>query len=157
MKYIFDTSAFITLFRGGNYDRNVFTTLWEKFDGMVVGGDILSVRETRREINKRDDSLADWAKHNSALFHIPDQKQTKFVRELFENAHWQKLIKSRNIVAGNPVADPFIIALAHSMQGCVVTQEKEKPNAPCIPVICREYFIECENLIGFMTKEGWKF
>ena len=157
MRYVFDTSAFITLFRDGNYDKEIFPTLWDNFDELIAVQQIISVREVRREIEQIDDDLAFWAKIHSWLFYEPNERQTQFIRELFTNLHFQGLVRHKSIVSGGPVADPFVIALAHDIGGYVVTQEKEKPNAPCIPGICRNYHIQCVNLAGFMHRENWEF
>lgn len=71
--------------------------------------------------------------------------------------HFQNLVTERNRLTGRPIADPFVIALAEAINGCVVTQEKEKPNAAKIPNVCDHFDIECTNLQGFMEREGWKF
>lgn len=157
MKYIFDTSAFIALFRKDNYDKDVFPTLWENFDMLVSVQQIISAREVRREIESKDDDLAAWAKKHSNLFHAPSERQTEFIKDLFSDSHFQGLIKYKKIVSGGYEADPFVIAYAYDVSGCVVTQEKNKPNAPCIPAICGEYEIQCVNLVGFMRKEKWQF
>ena len=157
MTYVFDTSALIALFRDGRYDKTVFPTMWENFDVLVNGRKIISAREVRREIERIDDELASWAQDHSELFSGPNGQQTQFIRKLFENEHFQGLVKHKTIVSGGPVADPFVVALAYDVKGCVVTQEKEKPNAPCIPTVCREYSVDCTDLTGFMKKEGWSF
>lgn len=157
MIYVFDTSAFIRLFRTGTYDKEIFPTLWENFDDLVRDRQIFSVREARREIERIDDELASWAKEHSGLFYEPNERQTRFIRELFTNSHFQGLVKHKMIVSGGPVADPFVIALAYDVDGCVVTEEKDKPNAPCIPGICNNYNIPCVNLAGFMRRQNWKF
>lgn len=157
MKYIFDTSTFIALFRKGIYDRDVFSTLWKNFDALVSKRQIISVREVRREIDRKDDVLASWSKKHAELFHEPNENQTRFIRKLFVNPHFQGLVKHKKIVGGGREADPFVIAYAHDVSGCVVTQEKNKPNAPCIPAICEHYHIQCVNLVGFMRAENWQF
>ena len=104
--YVFDTSTFITLFRDGNYDKNIFTTLWENFDGLVEAGRIISVREARREISRVDDALADWATTNSKLFLEPTEHQTRFIEKLFDDKHLRGLVKHKTIVSGGPVGRP---------------------------------------------------
>jgi len=48
--------------------------------------------------------------------------------------------------------------MAKTIDGCVVTEEdSEKPNAPNIPNICRNFSIDFTNLQGFMERENWKF
>ena len=156
MIYVFDTSAFIDLFR--YYDKEVFPTLWENFDELLRSEQIVSVREARREIEIIDDALNDWATRHSSLFHAPNEHQTQFIGEKFySDSDFRGLVKHKKIVKGGPVADPFIIAFANEISGCVVTQEQKKPDAPRIPNACEKYNIECVNLIGFMRKEKWQF
>lgn len=97
MKYVFDTSSLIELFLDGNYDKDVFPTLWDNFDKLVAAERVVSVRESRREIEKRDDSLLSWAKRHSHLFYKPNSRQTEFIGKLFGNPHYQGLIKNRRI------------------------------------------------------------
>ena len=66
-------------------------------------------------------------------------------------------INERNRLTGRPIADPFIIAMAKAINGCVVTQEKEKPNAAKIPNVCQHFGIDFTNLQGFMEREDWSF
>jgi len=156
MKYVFDTGVFIDLFR--YYDKEVFPTLWENFDELLSSEQIVSVREARREIEIIDDALNDWAKRHTSLFHTPNEHQIQFIREKFSSdSDFRGLVRHKNIVKGGPVADPFIIALANEISGCVVTQERKKPDAPRIPNTCEKYNIECVDLIGFMRKEKWQF
>ncbi|CCI17613.1 conserved hypothetical protein [Microcystis aeruginosa PCC 9807] len=56
-----------------------------------------------------------------------------------------------------PVADPFIIAAAKIKDGCVITEEALKPNAPKIPTVCQQLSIDCTNVQGLMEREGWQF
>ena len=48
MKYVFDSDSLINLFR--HYYPERFPTLWEKFDALVSGGELISVREVYNEI-----------------------------------------------------------------------------------------------------------
>ena len=43
MKYVFDTSPFISLFK--NFYPSTFVTLWKKFDALIDEGEIVSTRE----------------------------------------------------------------------------------------------------------------
>ena len=49
---------------------------------------------------------------------------------------------------GKPVADPFIIACAKIKDGCVITEEALKPNAPKIPTVCQHFSIDCSGFNG---------
>ena len=156
--YVFDSSSMMHLFREGHYDARIFPTLWEKFDAEVVRADrVFFVRETRREI-KHPQSAIEWIEEHRDLELSPTSAETEFLRgDLFQNRHYRGLIRVKKIRKGQPVADPFVIAQAKVNGRCVVTEERKKENAPCIPVICDHYNIEWTNLVGFMAKEGWSF
>jgi hypothetical protein len=47
------------------------------------------------------------------------------------------------------VADPFVIACAHVREGCVVTQEKGKPNAATIHNVCDHFGVRSTDFEGF--------
>lgn len=61
------------------------------------------------------------------------------------------------MLVGDPAADPFVIARAKIIGGCVVTEEKLKPNAAQIPNVCDHFGIDCTNLEGLIEAEGWQF
>ena len=156
MVYVFDTSSFIVI---GHYYPEQFPSFWDKFNQTVEVGNIISVREVFRELDQ-DASvphLSDWIENHRSLFVIPNASVTQFVSTIFSVPHFQTLVSEKNRLAGRPCADPFIIALAKVMNACVVTEEKEKPNATKIPNVCRHFGIDCTNLQGFMEKEGWTF
>ena len=60
-------------------------------------------------------------------------------------------------LTGIPCTDPFVIAKAKFVDGCVATEEKQKKNAAKIPNVCERFEIDCTNLQGFMEREGWTF
>lgn len=63
MKYVFDTSPFVSLFK--NFYPSTFVTLWQNFDALIEAGEIVSTREVYREIEGQNDELKEWAKdHN---------------------------------------------------------------------------------------------
>ena len=156
MKYVFDSGSLIDLFR--HYYPERFPTLWEKFDALVSGGKLLSVKEVFNEIGLSEDSLANWAKQNkNILFLESTTEEFKFVSEIFQVRHFQTMIRKQERLKGKPVADPFVIARAKISGACVVTQEKKTDNAAKIPNVCDYFGIPCINLEGFMEKENWIF
>ena len=48
MKYVFDTSPFVSLFK--NFYPSTFVTLWQNFDALIGAGEIVSTREVYSEI-----------------------------------------------------------------------------------------------------------
>ena len=156
MKYVFDSDSLINLFR--HYYPERFPTLWEKFDALVSGGKLVSVKEVFNEIGSRKDSLGTWAKEQkNILFLESTVEELKFVSEIFQVQHFQAIIRKQERLKGKPVADPFVIARAKISGACVVTQEKKTENAAKIPNVCDHFGIRWINLEGFMKEENWTF
>lgn len=156
MAYVFDTSSFSML---GNYYPEQFPTFWEKFNRAVAVGTIVSVRETRRELDfyERYSHLSDWVEDQKGIFLVPNIAEMRFVSKIFSVPHFLTLVSQKSILEGHPCADPFIIAKAQIIDGCVVTEEKWKQNAAKIPNVCEYFRVDCTNLRGFMEREGWTF
>jgi len=155
MIYVFDSSPLIVLFR--HYYPKRFPSLWDNFNTLVAEQRIVSVREVLNELKAHEDRLSDWAKSHRNLFPQPAFDELEFVAEIFNIAHFQTLIRKKERLQGNPVADPFVIAKAKILQGCVVTQEKLKENAAKIPNVCEHFGIPYIDLEEFMERENWKF
>ena len=156
MKYVFDSDSLIDLFR--HYYTERFPTLWEKFDALVSGGDLISVREVYNEIGASEDSLAIWAKEQKKMLFLESTtEELTFVGRIFQVRHFQAMIRKKERLKGKPVADPFVIARAKILNAYVVTQEKKTDHAAKIPNVCDHFEIPCINLEGFMEKENWTF
>jgi hypothetical protein len=156
MLYVFDSNSFINLFHHYYPDR--FPTLWKNFNILIKETKITSVREVYNEIGNSQDNLSQWAKeHKKTLFPEPTYEEFKFVSLIFQIPHFQAIIRKKERLSGKPVADPFIIAKAKTLSGCVVTEERSTPNAARIPNICEYFKIDYTNLEGFMKIEDWKF
>jgi hypothetical protein len=156
MKCVFDSDSLINLFK--HYYPRRFPTLWEQFNALVSGGELISVREVFNEIGSSEDSLGAWAKEQKdILFLETTVEEFKFVAEIFQVRHFQAMIRKQERLKGKPVADPFVITRAKISGACVVTQEKNIENAAKIPNVCDHFGIPCINLEGFMEKENWTF
>ena len=156
MVYVFDTNSFIVI---GHYYPEQFPSFWDKFNQAVDIGKITSVREVFRELDQEASvpHLSDWVDSHRSAFKTPNAEATQFVSTIFSVPHFRALVSEKNRLAGRPCADPFIIAWAKVIGGCVVTEEKERPNAPKIPNVCQHFGVDCTNLQGFMEREGWTF
>jgi hypothetical protein len=156
MMYVFDTSPLSTLFR--NYYRRRFPTLWDRFDGLVADGRIISTREVRREcVDGPVESLRDWTGQHDEFFPVPGAAEGAFVTRIYGVVHFQQNIEQRKLLRGGHNADPFVIAKAAAEGRSVVTMEEFKPNGAKIPNICRRFDVECLSLEEFMEREGWEF
>ena len=157
MRYVLDNNALIVVFT--HYYRSRFPSFWQLFDELAMYGRILSVREVLNEIERYEgrSALVSWAKKNRGFFQQPTVEEVNFVQEIFAVRHFRALISQKSILLGHPVADPFVVAKANSIGGCVVTQETYKSNAAKIPNVCQRFNIPCMNLEGFMKNEAWQF
>jgi hypothetical protein len=154
--YVFDSSPLIDLFK--HYYPGRFPSLWESFDGLVFEQRIISVGEVRNELEGHGDRLSAWVKDHRSSFLTPTVDELTFVTEIFRVPHFQTLVRKKAQLQGKPVADPFVIAKAKTLDGgCVVTQEIKKANAARIPNVCDHYDIPCLNLESFMENEKWSF
>ena len=157
MKYIFDTSSLSTVFR--HYYHDAFPSFWVLFDKMIAEETVVSVREVNNEIKKlsRKDALETWAKINTSYFHNPTIDELQFITQIYSVLHFRNSISQKELLKGNPLADPFVIAKAYIEKGTVVTQEDYKPKAAKIPNTCEHFEIPCLNLQGFLKQNNWSF
>lgn len=156
MSYVFDCSPLSALFR--NYYRKTFRSLWERFDGLVADGEILSTREVAREIKDGGpESLIQWATQHSDIFTMPTAAEGEFIAQIYSVPHFQQNIEMQKILKGGRIADPFVIAKAAIDKSVVVTMEQLKPNAAKIPNICAHFKVEWRSLEQFMEEQGWEF
>jgi len=156
MIYVLDTNSLCVL---KNFYPTTFPGLWVRIDALVASGEFISVEEAYGELTKRVDSehLLQWVERNKAIFTPPTEKEMDFVAGIFAVQHFQQLVSQDALLRGGLVADPWIIARAHSAGGCVVTEEKLKPNAAKIPNVCDHFQIPWTNVEGLFQLQGWRY
>jgi hypothetical protein len=156
MIYVFDTSSIRQL---NHYPPDRFPSFWQRFDDLVFNHRVVSVREVYRELEHQDlrEHVHDWKEGNRNLFMVPGARETMFVAEIFAVPHFQYLLKEKDRLTNKPEADPWVIAAAKAIDGCVVTQERKNGNAIRIPLVCEHFGIMCVTLQGLMEREGWRF
>lgn len=154
--YVVDTNVFRTL---SNFNPDTFPTIWERIDLLAENGELISVREVRRELKHQcnSDHLAEWIESHRSIFLLPSNGECEFVVELMLREQYRNLIKHRNIRKGSPAADPFIIASAYRHNATVVTQEQLVEGGARIPTACQEYDIPCIDLNGFFQAEQLQY
>ena len=154
MKFVIDTSSFRI---AEHYYESEFPGFWSKFNKGVSTGAIVSVREVLREIRGADWSIQmmRWYDDNKDIFIKASAEEMAIVSDIMRHREYRHLIKRKNWLGGLPVADPFLIALAKSSKGCVVTQETESSGVK-IPKICKELGVSCTNIRGLLEGKEWK-
>ncbi len=158
--YVIDTSSLIKM--KDQYPRITFPSVWRKLEGLCKRRRLISPFEVFKEIEEGDDELKIWAKQNKNIFIKPDRKQTEIVKNVLKKHPY--LAKSQKI---GPNADPWIIALAigenEKMQQSffpdvyIVVTEESKAKPQKIPNVCRDYRVDCINILELFEKEEWKF
>jgi len=155
--YAIDTNVLMD-WQARHYPTDVFSTVPDRVDGLVGEQRFLAPALVREELEAVGTAeLSAWAKAHASLW-IP-------TAELLAGA---LAIQSRFPGLRDPKAefeeaDAYVIALARSRDGVVVTQETsaaEKRNPKrthFIPDVCRELGLPCISLLGLMRRENWKF
>ena len=158
MTYVVDTSSFIDLFQ--YYDRGVFPSLWQEFEELVDRRMLVSVIQVQEELQreKYGDQASKWAGQPSVreLFKSPTVEEMKFLRSEFASSKFRDAVP-QHIRSTNEKADIYLIARARVSGGIVVTEERYKPQGTKIPTICKDFNIDCMNLLGMMQRENWRF
>lgn len=156
MIHVFDTVSLSNL---KYYFPNIFKSVWTGLDSLVASGNILSTREVWNELQRGapHPHTQPWFKTNQHIFTVPQADELRFVAQILAVPHFQTLIGTQQRLNGTPVADPFVIALAHAKRGTVITEEVLKPNAAKIPNVCAHFKIPCMNLEQFMQSQAWSF
>ena len=156
MIYVLDSNSFGVL---KNFYPKVFATFWDHFDALVSEGRVTSVREVRKELSRREDSphLIEWIEANDGIFSGPSEEELDVISDIFAIKHFQQLIGKKQLLKGYPVADPFVVARACVSEGCVVTEERHKPNGAQIPNVCEHFGVDCISIEGMLSREGWAY
>jgi hypothetical protein len=156
MPFVLDTSSFRVLL---NYFPERFPSVWAHIDALVARGELISVREVYRELESWPcpQWMRDWLVQNKAIFLVPETAETENVNAIFRVPHFQSMVGLKQRLKGAPVADPFVVACAKARNGCVVTQEAHRSNAAKIPNVCEHFGVDCTDVEGMMSRQGWTF
>ena len=99
MVYIFDTSSLRVL---QNYFPDSFPAFWQNWEQEVAFGNIISVREVKRELDLLavSEHLIDWLDSNRDVFLPPTESESDFVAQIFSVPHFRQLISAQNQLKG---------------------------------------------------------
>ncbi|MCY4061621.1 MAG: DUF4411 family protein [Chloroflexi bacterium] len=158
MTYVVDTSSLIELFQ--KYPRGVFPKLWQAFENLVDRRMLVSVIQVKEELRREreGDQASKWALHPSVrdLFAGPTAEEMEFLSSELASSKFRDAVPDY-LRSAYEKADTYLIARARVSCGTVVTEERYKPHGTKIPTICKDYDIDCVNLIGMMKRENWRF
>ena len=152
MIYCVDTSSLIAAWQE-RYPIENFPKFWDRVDGLMKEGRLISPVEVFLETKKRSDELHVWLKARKAdvFRELDDAVQTEAANIL---ARFPRLVGDKKL---NTSADPFVIALALVQGVPVVTEEKitGSDRNPHIPDVCAAFGLECMNLLDMIRYEKW--
>lgn len=156
MAYVLDTNAFSVF---GHYYRDSFPSFWENLDRLVAEDRITSIRQVEQELERYNANrhIREWVSNHESLFVTPSSEVMEGVREIFAVPHFQQMIGEKRRLGPRPVADPWVIARAWELDGCVVSEETPKPNSAQIPNVCDHFGVECCKVSGMLQREGWVY
>jgi len=158
--YIIDTSSLIEMKDKYPKDVSIFKPVWNNIEKLFREGRLIMPVEVLKEIEQGDDELKRWAKSKRKIFVKPNK---------FQFAKMSEILRSFPFLAKpekhGPNADPWIIALAVAKNDekqkelfpnrYIVVTEESKIRQDRIPAVCRNYNIECINLIELFMRERW--
>jgi hypothetical protein len=130
VSYSIDTSALLDGWVR-YYPPEVFPCLWNRIDTLIDAGLLVASEEVNGEIQKKQDELAEWAKHRKMLF-VPADDETQIVLTEIMATHGDLV----NIKTGGSGADPWVIALARVRGLTVVSGEIWRLPKLTIPSEC---------------------
>jgi len=155
--YAIDSSSLMD-WQARFYPVDVFHGLVARMDGLVLAGLMLAPKLVREEIEIVGTAgLNRWCDQHAEMF-VPNAdvlERAQAIQGLFPGLLDPK--------AEYEEADAYVVALAESRGGTVVSQETsaaEKRNPKrthYIPDVCRDLGLPCINLLGLMRREKWSF
>lgn len=148
--YCVDTSSLIAAWNERYPLKNV-PLFWSHLSALIAEGRLVSPREVREEVTKKEDGLGRWLKAQNGLFVDLEEDIQLAVREIL--LEFPFLTKE---ISGRTKADPFVIALARARGLTVVTEEGPgNERRPRIPLVCQHYGVPCINILGVIQGEDW--
>lgn len=150
-KYVIDTCSLTTLRRV--YPKENFKSVWDKISSLAKNNILISTEEVFEEIKQNDDEILKWAKEHDHIF-FPHTKEIQLLVKKILVSH-TNLFDAKN---KKSTADPFLIAVAIINNCALVTEEKPSggPNKYKIPDVCKDYNVECIDLLTLLKRENLK-
>ena len=154
--YSLDTSALIAAFHE-RYPIENFPSLWRKIEELIRNGR-LKMSQIVLEEAMRDTEIKKWCDENHLKpdFQVPiDELVQEKVSEVL--SEFPRLVDNRT---GKSGADPWVIALALTIENCIVLTEEnptDSKNRPKIPDACAHFNLQCIKVVDLIKRENWIF
>jgi|SRR5580704_15493599 hypothetical protein len=150
--YSVDSSALIHGWRRAYRPKN-FGFVWEHIDALIQAGRLRASIEVYSELERKDDELFKWCKDRKQAMVVEiDGAIQKHVARIM--AAYPRLVDT---VKGRSGADPFVIALALTVNPSMIVVTEEHPGKTKIPDVCVAEKIDYCGLADLIEREDWKF
>ncbi len=150
MCFIIDTDSLINLKR--NYSTNVFISLWDNIEEMILNKELISLKEVQAELSKEDRNFwTDFHDTTGNFFIEASNEEMDNLKELEGFEVYDTLWCD-----GESLADPILICVGLHNDYTVITQENQRSEMR-IPFVCNELGVNCLNTNQFFENQNWKF
>lgn len=167
MVYILDTNILIELHQ--HYFPEVFPSLWKKIEFKINENEIISLKETQKELKESSPARKIWDQiHYNTNKHLFQELNPKAMKELEKicnlNIYTEKFKTNKGYTTlekewseyNTFIADPLLICHGLHYNSTIVTMEKENKGHN-IPHVCHELKIKCIDLKKFLIENEFKF
>jgi hypothetical protein len=149
--YSVDSSALIHAWRRIYRPKN-FGFVWEGFDTLINEGRFKASVEVYNELQKKDDELFAWCKERKEGMFVEIDEDTQTVVAQIMRDH-PKLVDTTK---GRSGADPFVIALASTVDPTMTVITEEALGKSRIPDVCNARNIAWCGVADLIEKEDWR-
>lgn len=153
LTFCVDANIVINLHR--RFPRDVWPSVWDRFEGLVATGRAVLPREVLIELDRIDDDCVAWCKSLDDFVEQPTQGEVNTVTTIAV-AHPGWVSEQQN------QADPWVVA--HALRGgrTVITEERRRGFGTAdhnlgIPNVADEFHVPSLDLNGLARSEGWTF
>jgi hypothetical protein len=128
-------------------------SVWEQLAELINEGRLKASIEVYHDLEKKDDELFKWCKEH----------KERLVVEIDSNiqTHVSRIMKAYprlvDTVRGRSGSDPFVIALAASMDPTMTVVTEEFAGKVRIPDVCNAEKIDVCGLADLIEREDWSF
>lgn len=156
-KYCIDASALIDLGERHYPERlKLFEPIWASLYDGIDNGNIISVDYVKMELERKaDDWRNDFLIRADQMFQINEDVEHEYASVIsdIESLPDLPMNKARDRFLSG--ADPWVIALARSMDDCAAISAERKPlNAYGLGALCSELGVRHLNLVDFFEENG---
>ncbi len=155
MNYLLDANTLIEA-KNRYYQMSICPGYWHWLSITHAAGVIASVKSVGAELRKGNDTLAQWAKDNHALFLTESDTatQTAFAEVAQYLGTQESLMKAGALQEFLDGADPWLIAKARALGATVVTQERlneQNRKKFLIPNVCKHFGVAYMNTFELLS------